>query len=81
MGFCPGANQSQQRGASTYSTQNEIVTIWGDYFSPQTRTIIAILDHSNIRYKIEKVDTMLGEINEEEMYHKIVLPNHHVISK
>ena len=52
----------------------EEVVIWGDYFSPQTRTTIGVLEHCGIKYRIEAIDTKLGEISEEELYHKITLP-------
>ena len=40
--------------------------VWGDYFSSETRTILAILDYCGIMYQFNEVDTFLGEHKEDE---------------
>jgi glutaredoxin len=48
------------------SPAKEELRVWGDYFSSDTRTIIAILDYCGINYQFKEVDTFLGEHKEEE---------------
>ena len=33
-----------------------LITVYGDYFSPETRTILAILDISGLKYMLKHID-------------------------
>ena len=52
----PGRQQSDH--AAGYS---EEIVIYGDYFSTETRTIIAALDYCNVNYILEEINSNLGE--------------------
>jgi hypothetical protein len=39
--------------------------LWGDYFSPDTRTMIAALEYCRIKYKFDIIETQLGNIKED----------------
>lgn len=55
---------------------NEAMLVWGDHFSADTRTMIAILHYSGIDYSVETIETDAGELTEEsgqkysDMIHK-----------
>ena len=54
-----GCGNSQQ-SVSTRPGQGQLL-IWGDYFSPETRTIIAMLMITGIKFELELVDQFKGE--------------------
>jgi len=37
------------------------LTVWGDYFSSETRTILAILEHAGVAHSLEEVDQFRGD--------------------
>lgn len=37
------------------------LTVWGDYFNSETRTIIAILNIAGVPFTIQEVDLFKGE--------------------
>ena len=43
-----------------------VLTIWGDYFTPETRTIVAILQMCSIKFEFHSVDQFKGEHKKEE---------------
>jgi len=44
-----------------------IITLWGDYFTPETRTLVNMLDLCGVIYKFERVDTLNLE-NKKDSY-------------
>ena len=70
--LCGSPNDS--RGYEN-DAQRDTITLWADYFSPQSRAMIAILDYCKIPYKIEAIDTQCGDIREDSIYYTISLPS------
>ena len=48
MGALCGGTNNHSRGA----VLNDEMTVWGDYYSADTRSIIAILFYCNINYRL-----------------------------
>ena len=44
------------------------ITVYGDYFDPDTRSLINILSNQNIPYDMKIVDTLDDESQERENY-------------
>lgn len=63
--LCSGPND-MNRGRNGGDNLKECIVIYGDYFSTDTRTIIAALDYCDISYTIQEIQTNLGELQEED---------------
>lgn len=57
-------------GSTTVERTGGGLVVYGDFFSPDSRTIKAILDIAGIQYKFEVVDHLKGD-NKKEEYMKI----------
>ena len=63
-----GSDQSNCcEGAIECMPQNDIVTIWGDYFNQDTRTLLIMCEMANMRHKFKEVNTFREE-NFSEKY-------------
>lgn len=62
MGNLCGGPNDLSRGLDKGS--NEAMLVWGDHFSSDTRTMIAILHYSGIDYSVETIETEAGELTE-----------------
>ena len=51
-------------------TRTNKLKVWGDFFNADTRMIIAILRVTNIKFDMQKVDTIKGE-NTEQAYRTV----------
>ena len=47
-----------------------LLTIYGDYFQSETRSILAILDYCGLKYEFNEIDIIQGE-HESESYMEI----------
>jgi hypothetical protein len=62
MGNLCGGPDDLSRGLDSQGAQEMVV--WGDHFSADTRAIIATLFYCSIDYRVQPIDSSLGEINE-----------------
>ena len=62
MGLCTSKENStlDKPGASS------MLTVWGDYFSPETRTIMVILHQGQVKCDLQIVDQFKGEHKSEK---------------
>lgn len=59
MGLCNTKNSSAT--LEKPGTQKSIITLWGDFFSPETRTIMSILNFGKVKYQLNIVDQFKNE--------------------
>ena len=75
MGNCCGApNTSPVTGVRTLrATQDDgkQLTIYGDYFDVDTRTIVSLLSLCNIKYKLKEINTFNGDHIKNEEFKKL----------
>ena len=60
---CGSPNDS--RGANQNDGAADEMHLWGDYFSTDTRSIIAALELAKIKHKLDIIETQLGNIRED----------------
>ena len=65
MGMC-GSQPDHNRGKQIdQQIANDKVTVWGDKFSTETRTILRSLDYCDIPYNFEVIETNLGQLMDD----------------
>ena len=45
---------------------SNVLTVWGDYFSPETRTIMVILSSCDVKHELNIVDQFQGDHKKEK---------------
>lgn len=73
--ICGGPNKTSLETASKRAkkptekkeSNEELLTIYGDYFQSETRSILAILDFCGIKYNFNELDIFQGE-HESDSY-------------
>src|SRR5437868_2018667 len=43
-----------------------VLTVWGDYFSPETRTILTMLTLGQVKHEFQAVDQFKGEHRKDQ---------------
>jgi hypothetical protein len=71
--MCGGPKDS--RGAPSVSQkESQMVRIYADYFSTQSRTMIAVLDYCQISYDLEVIDSKFGVIKDDSLFSSVIFP-------
>jgi glutathione S-transferase len=65
MGCCGGANTKNPGIGLTDLKLQKTVTVYGDYFDPDLRTILCCLQFCGVKYNFTEVDTLIGEHHEK----------------
>ena len=76
--ICGGPNKTSLEVATKRAARPKVVrpkndnllTIYGDYFQSETRSILAILDYCGLKYDFNEIDIIQGE-HESESYMEI----------
>ena len=62
MGVLCGGTKTPVRGAFIDDQlAKDKITVWGDRFSTETKTILAALEYCGIQYNYENIDSNLGD--------------------
>jgi len=59
---CSGSKETLDRPGGAGSGK---LTIWGDYFNPETRTILITLKMAGVPHAVEEVDQFRGDLKKE----------------
>lgn len=64
MGCC-GGSSTQKVTLEELPKFTKTITVYGDYFCPDLRTILTCMQYSGCKYQFTEVDTLVGEHTEE----------------
>ena len=71
--MCSGPKDQNRGALIDEQLAKDKVTVWGDKFSTQTKTILKALDYCGIAYNYENIETNLGELKDDEFAYQSIL--------
>ena len=77
--MCSGPGDANRGAHMAEQLAREKITVWGDQFSTDTKTILTALDYCKIKYDFEVIETNHGELSDDQYaYHQIVSQSKHL---
>ena len=70
---CGGPKSDQSRGGASAAKDQDVVRIWGDKYSTETRAIIKAMKYCGVACEFNEIETNFGVVNDQQTTFKSIL--------